>query len=41
MPADTFSTDAVGLMLMGTGNDNNVWGIDYMIVFPNSHKILI
>jgi hypothetical protein len=26
MPADTFSTDGVGLMLMGTGNDNNIWG---------------
>jgi len=26
MVADTFSTDGVGVLLMGTGNDNNTWG---------------
>lgn len=26
MAADTFSTDGVGVILMGTGNDNNTWG---------------
>lgn len=26
MPADTFSTDGIGVLLMGTGNDNNTWG---------------
>jgi hypothetical protein len=26
MTADTFSTDGVGVLLMGTGNDNNTWG---------------
>lgn len=26
MPADTFSTDGIGVLFMGTGNDNNTWG---------------
>lgn len=26
MTADTYSTDGVGCILMGTGNDNNTWG---------------
>lgn len=26
MVADTYSTDGVGVLLMGTGNDNNTWG---------------
>lgn len=26
MAADTFSTDGIGVMFMGTGNDNNTWG---------------
>lgn len=26
MTADTYSSDAVGVLLMGTGNDNNTWG---------------
>jgi microcystin-dependent protein len=26
MVADTYSTDGVGVLLMGTGNDNNSWG---------------
>jgi hypothetical protein len=25
-PADTFTTDGVGIIQMGTGNDNNTWG---------------
>lgn len=26
MTADTYSSDGVGVLLMGTGNDNNTWG---------------
>lgn len=26
MPADTYTSDGVGVQLMGTGNDNNTWG---------------
>lgn len=26
MVADTYSTDGIGVLLMGTGNDNNTWG---------------
>jgi microcystin-dependent protein len=26
MASDTYTTDGVGVILMGTGNDNNIWG---------------
>src|SRR5262249_5283560 len=26
MTADTYSSDGIGVLLMGTGNDNNIWG---------------
>jgi hypothetical protein len=37
MAADIFSS-TLGVLFMGTGNDNNSWGICFMIVFPTFHK---
>src|SRR5271166_2184109 len=28
MPLDTYTSDGIGAILMGTGNDNNTWGVN-------------
>jgi hypothetical protein len=39
--SDTFSVDGVGVLLMGTGNDNNTWGVlpDRIPDMPEKHAI--